>query len=134
MGAMAMLSLLITMANSAQAEGSWCWWDRINQLRLLFLPAMHGVGFRRHQLLHAEWILSKLSGPPYSSTLTRFARRRPGESNVVGRELHADAPVIEPHHLPIGSAPGAGERDRMPAITNGSIGILCQIYARGNAP
>jgi hypothetical protein len=39
-------------------------------LRLLFLPAMHGVGFRRHQLLHAEWILSKLSGPPYSSTLT----------------------------------------------------------------
>jgi hypothetical protein len=48
-------------------------------LRLLFLPAMHGVGFRT---------------------------------------------VIEPHHLPIGSAPGAGERDRMPAITNGSIGIV----------
>ena len=42
------------------------------QLRLLFLPAMHGVGFRRHQLLHAEWILSKLSGPPYSSTLTKI--------------------------------------------------------------
>ena len=74
--------------------------------------------------MHAERILSKLSGPPYSSTLTRFARRRPGESNVVGRELHADAPVIEPHHLPIGSAPVAGERDRMPAITNGSIGIV----------
>jgi hypothetical protein len=32
--------------------------------------------------------------------------------------------VIEPHHLPIGSAPGAGERDRMPAITNGSIGMF----------
>src|ERR1700730_5874712 len=32
--------------------------------------------------------------------------------------------VIEPHHLPIGSAPGAGERDRMPAITNESIGIV----------
>jgi hypothetical protein len=32
--------------------------------------------------------------------------------------------VIEPHHLPIASAPGAGERDRMPAITNGSIGIV----------
>ena len=43
---------------------------------------------------------------------------------MVGRELHADAPVIEPHHLPIGSAPVAGERDRMPAITNGSIGMF----------
>ena len=84
--------------------------------------------------MHAEWILSKLSGPPYSSTLTRFARRRPGESNVVGRELHADAPVIEPHHLPIGSAPVAGERDRMPAITNGSIGIVVPDLAIGISP
>jgi hypothetical protein len=42
----------------------------------------------------------------------------------VVRELHEDASVIEPHRLPIGSAPGAGERDRMPAITNGSIGMF----------
>ena len=44
-------------------------WDRISQLRLLFLPAMYDVGFRRRQLLHAEWNPSKLSAQARSSTL-----------------------------------------------------------------
>jgi hypothetical protein len=37
-GAMAMLSLLLTMASSAQAEGSWCL-NKGGILRLLFVPA-----------------------------------------------------------------------------------------------
>jgi hypothetical protein len=58
MGAMAMLSVLLTMAGLAQAEGSWC----LNKsgtgstnCGYYSYQQMHGVGFRRHQLLHAEW-------------------------------------------------------------------------------
>ena len=45
------------------------WRERGNQLRLLFLPAMHGGGFRDRRILHAEWILrvSKLSADAHST-------------------------------------------------------------------
>jgi hypothetical protein len=47
-------------------------WDRVSQLRLLFLPAMYGVDFRRRQLLHPEWDLSKLSARSRSPALNRM--------------------------------------------------------------
>jgi hypothetical protein len=73
MGAVAMLFLMMIVTTpSAQAEGSWCANYSGNggtNWRLLFLPAMHGGGFRGWRILHAEWILrvSKLSADAHST-------------------------------------------------------------------
>ena len=53
---------------------SWCKPVLVGQLRLLFFPAMYGVDFRGRQLLHAEWILSKLSAQARSSALDQFCK------------------------------------------------------------
>ena len=59
--------------------------------------------------------------------------RRLVQKNVAC-ELYADASTIEPHHLPIGSAPCAGKGDGTPTITNWGIGIVMPDLAIGVGP
>jgi hypothetical protein len=64
-----------------------------------------------------------------------FARRMPGENDANGAcWLYADVHLIEPHHLPISPALGAGKRNRTPAITNGGISIVVPDLAIGISP
>ena len=55
----------------------------------------------------------------------KFARRMPGETNAnVACELYADVHLIEPPHLPMRFAPGAGKGNRLPAVTGRGISIV----------
>jgi hypothetical protein len=50
----------------------------------------------------------------------KFARqncRANPNPTLIRRELYAGPYLIQPHHLPISSAPGAGKGDRTPAVT-----------------
>ena len=65
----------------------------------------------------------------------KFARQSPGETDAnVACELYADVHLIEPPHLPMRFAPGAGKGNRLPAVTGRGISIVVPDLAIGIRP